>query len=130
MRQIFVRKNQKVFSGQPIGTSGRTGITYKDVGNGTSGPHVHFEIHSDDAYAKRSEYTNVLSYRCNPSFYVYCKQYDVLNEKEIRKYNPDGTELIINNKDYYSDEDLSIQYVRKLKGNIPQQGKIENFEDE
>ena len=130
MRQIFVRKNQKVFSGQPIGTSGRTGITYKDVGNGTSGPHVHFEIHSDDAYAKRSEYTNVLSYRCNPSFYVYCKQYNVLNEKEIRKYNPDGTELIINNKDYYSDEDLSIQYVRKLKGNIPQQGKIENFEDE
>lgn len=129
MRQVFVRFGQKVFSGQPIGTSGRTGVKYdKDIG--TSGPHVHFEIKSKDTYL------DGLTNRCNPSLYLDVKQYRIQNKNggkasTIEIYGTDGSLIEeIPKKDLELNEDLKIQKIRKDKGNVPKQGKIDNFEDE
>lgn len=130
MRQIFVRVGQSVSSGQPIGTSGRTGVKYASS-IGTSGPHVHFEIKSKDTYH------DGLTNRCNPSVYLDVEQYKIRyvknehgkQEKMIDIYSCDGSVSEIRRNDLDSIENLKKQKERKEKGNRAKQRKIK-IEDE
>ncbi|MCB9018531.1 MAG: DUF4280 domain-containing protein [Prevotellaceae bacterium] len=84
MRTVLVDKGKTVHSGQPIGTSGRSGVKYPAT-TGTKGPHLHFEIKS------KNSFKDGLKNRCNPAFYVYYKQMDEQSEeeKEIQKERKD-----------------------------------------
>lgn len=130
MRQIFVSVGQVVSSGQPIGTSGRTGVKYgNDIG--TSGPHIHFEIKSKDTYH------DGLTNRCNPSLYLDVEQYKIKyikneqgkQEKVIEIYDYNGSVSEIKRSNLDSNENLKKQKERKEKGNRTKQGKTK-FEDE
>jgi len=71
LNEIFVNKGDVVSAGQIIGLSGRTGNAPN-----SKGPHVHFEIRSDLGMSPVG-----FKYHANPAYYVYFKQFKIVEEK-------------------------------------------------
>lgn len=126
LKDVFVKRGEVVYAGQPIGTAGRTGVSYKS-GVGTSGPHVHFEIKS------KNSFRDGLKNRCNPAFYVYYEQFKKVSKKgenQVEIYDAEGNVAAIKLSELTSNPDLNRQKIRRDKGNCAKQEKTKFDEGE